>query len=105
MSIHDIQNDILAKGGKCVSCGEPFKYGDIDWYEHDGGIMVKESPAPLWVFFSCRKCKYDSVLWKVEKQLGFIQEEIEEIEEDKELDEFVREAQKPKMKELIDEEE
>jgi hypothetical protein len=134
-SLFDFQSEILANGGKCISCGTEFKYGDINWYEHDGGIEVKESPGrPLWLFFDCRKCGYQSALWKVEKQLSLERETFgDEIEdEDKKVvseedeawdrlmkdtepldkpdcledyEEFVQEAQKEKIEELYGDDE
>jgi hypothetical protein len=90
VSLFEIQKEIISLGGKCISCKKEFEHGDIDWYEHDGGREVRESPAKLWIFFHCQKCQYDSALWKIEQQL--------EIEEEYKLE--VLAAQRQAQKEL-----
>ena len=77
-SLFDFQSEILRLGGKCLSCGKEFQYGDIAWYEHPGGVEVKESPNKLWVYFECRKCGYQTALWKIEKQLHLEREVLDE---------------------------
>jgi len=75
-SVYEIQDEVIKKKGKC-SCGYRYQLGDIQWYEHSGGIMVKESPVPLWIYFNCRKCGYDTALWKILKRF-----QLEEAEEE-----------------------
>ena len=115
VSLFEIQKEILSLGGRCISCKKEFEHGDLDWYEHDGGREVRESPAKLWIFFHCQKCQYDSALWKIEQQLE-IEEEYklevlaaerqakremtEKVNED--LKQFVTESQSLKMEELWD---
>lgn len=92
VSLFEIQKEIISLGGRCISCKKQFEHGDLDWYEHDGGREVRESPVKLWIYFHCQKCGYDSALWKVEQQL--------EIEEEYKLE--VLATQRQAQKELWD---
>jgi hypothetical protein len=66
MTLQEIAAAVIQKHGCCASCGEPLDLNDIKTYDHEGGIAVKGYDKKQWVYFHCKKCDYDSALWKIE---------------------------------------
>ena len=43
--------------------------GEVEMYEHDGGVRVKEIGEKQWVYFTCRRCGYQWALHKLLRKL------------------------------------
>ena len=69
MTLQEIAVAVCQKHGSCVTCGMPFDLDDIKTYDHEGGIAVKGYDKKQWVYLHCKKCEYDSALWKVEQRI------------------------------------
>jgi hypothetical protein len=69
MTLKEIAAAVIQLSGECVSCGHPFDLDDIQTYNHDGGIEVKGYDKRQWVYFHCKKCEYDSALWKIVQRI------------------------------------
>lgn len=52
---------------KCHSCGGKLLEEDIEfWGPHSNGWRVEGHPDLIWLYFSCRKCGYQTSLQKLE---------------------------------------
>jgi len=65
MNLAKIAKTLVSKGAKCIMCGTLFSERDIESYDHGSGISVKDYDKPQWVYMTCRKCHYQSALWKI----------------------------------------
>jgi hypothetical protein len=46
----------------------PLRPCDVQYYNHPDGWIVKEAPGiehKLWIYVHCRKCGYDTAIWKL----------------------------------------
>lgn len=46
----------------------PLRPCDVQYYNHPDGWIVKEAPEiehKLWIYVHCRKCGYDTAIWKL----------------------------------------
>jgi len=68
-TLQEIATAIIQKDGRCVNCGHPFDLEDIKTFDHEGGIVVKGYDKKQWVYFHCKKCEYDSALWKITNKI------------------------------------
>ena len=64
-----IAHYVFSHKGKCVNCGALLEEGSLKSIDHEFGIEVEGKENPQWIYFHCKKCGYDSALWKVLKQI------------------------------------
>lgn len=69
MSLEEIAKTLVSQGATCIMCHTPFRKQDIESYNHSSGIDVKGCDKPQWVYMTCRKCLYQSALWKILREL------------------------------------
>ncbi|MEK6879908.1 MAG: hypothetical protein AABY22_09890 [Nanoarchaeota archaeon] len=50
--------------------GELCKLNKAEMYEHDGGDFVEGKDKKQWIYFTCKKCGYEWVLWKVLQRIN-----------------------------------
>ncbi|AKB77957.1 hypothetical protein MSHOH_1474 [Methanosarcina horonobensis HB-1 = JCM 15518] len=55
---------------ECRACGEPLETGEIQSYDHDGGLDLKGFGQPQWVYHQCSKCKHQLSIWKLRIDLS-----------------------------------
>jgi len=69
LTLRDIAVRVRVLGGVCASCGRTLFINSIHSYDHDGGLPVQGFAEKQWVYFHCKRCGYDSALWKVLNRL------------------------------------
>lgn len=72
VSLESISDLIAAKMSNCPTCQG--KLGEIEFYEHDGGVNVKDFLKRQWVYFTCKKCGYQWALWKLLQRIKKLKE-------------------------------
>jgi len=65
MNIRELAVQALEKGAKCWSCGGAVRVQDIRHYNHSGGWKVDGFNQLQWLFFECRRCKYQTSFAKL----------------------------------------
>ncbi len=54
----------------------PCLLGEVEMYEHDGGVFVESFKEKQWVYFTCSRCKYQ---WALHKLLNRLERQTEVV--------------------------
>lgn len=65
MNIMKYAQHAIDKGASCRNCNEPVNASDIRYYNHDAGWNVDGFQKLQWLYFECRKCKYQTSFAKL----------------------------------------
>ena len=50
------------------SCGQTLNHEDIGYHPHPEGLHLEDLPQPVWLFYHCPRCGYDTSLAKIMSQ-------------------------------------
>jgi len=82
LTLKQIQRFLIDNGARCWNCGRKYRGGEIKAYPHEGGVLVRNSytkhKRKMWVYMECRKCGYQTALWKILTLGGVL--EIKEVD-------------------------
>lgn len=62
-TLEEIDSMIKKQIPDCPMCHT--KLGDIESYQHENGMKIKDFHNKRWIYFKCAKCNYQWALWKL----------------------------------------